>query len=451
MSDKPKEVCKYGDSCYRKNVEHLSQFSHPDGSPEKAELPKKSPSSKRAHESDEEESKNSPVSVVVAEDKEKADEKNSEPATVVNPVKKNRPSTIMGYFKPTNAAKSSSSEPKKIEETVELNLVPSKLSYGEFVDSQLKKDMEKMKVEYKNLLLQPDEFMRHKFLVQMPTDFYHFWDWSTESVGGMDNHPENLFADYGLKLVGPFDVLSGRFNNVKLFEPADYLVHYRYKYDPPEFQTIFIKRNTKIHYGYWRDDPKSEQVFIARNDAATGCTIKMVACNIFSAILYFLKNDADKTEPEKRELIADLVKHAKKYGDFEQLLKVRNRKVVCKTFHKGGMSVPYDRKSDIGYRQLQESEAELKKILSLIEISPEAAIENLQPLLTAANIANDEGDFGASLELGINLFCHGSKNLHSIILVLMTNAYMLVKRPQFVAIIKVNVKCSLNIVSLKLF
>lgn len=37
-------------------------------------------------------------------------------------------------------------------------------------------------------------------------------------------------------------------------------------------------------------------------------------------------------------------------------LKGRNSKSVCKTFHRAGLVVPYDRKTDVGYRQLAESD-----------------------------------------------------------------------------------------------
>lgn len=41
---------------------------------------------------------------------------------------------------------------------------------------------------------------------------------------------------------------------------------------------------------------------------------------------------------------------------FSNSLKARNLKTVCKTFHKGGLVVPFDRKTDVGYRQLNESD-----------------------------------------------------------------------------------------------
>lgn len=54
-------------------------------------------------------------------------------------------------------------------------------------------------------------------------------------------------------------------------------------------------------------------------------------------------------------------------------------------------------------------------------------------------IAVDECDFGNSIELGINFFCHGSKHLHAVLLRLLVNGYSMVKKPQFVAIMKVRI------------
>lgn len=58
----------------------------------------------------------------------------------------------------------------------------------------------------------------------------------------------------------------------------------------------------------------------------------------------------------------------KKLLDYEkqkvkkQTLEGRKATVVAKTFHKAGIVVPYDRKTDIGYRPLSESESMFKKI-----------------------------------------------------------------------------------------
>lgn len=54
--------------------------------------------------------------------------------------------------------------------------------------------------------------------------------------------------------------------------------------------------------------------------------------------------------------------------------------------HKGGLVVPYNKETDVGYRPLLETENNIKKILQKIDIAPEAVLENLQPLISAANI-----------------------------------------------------------------
>lgn len=72
-------------------------------------------------------------------------------------------------------------------------------------------------------------------------------------------------------------------------------------------------------------------------------------------------------------------------------------------------------------------------------------ISELQPLITNANIANDEGDFGTSIELGLDLFCHGSPKLHDLARPLLVTGYSLVQRPQFIAISKVSLVFGLHL------
>lgn len=125
--------------------------------------------------------------------------------------------------------------------------------------------------------------------------------------------------------------------------------------------------------------------------------------------------------------------------------KTRGKAVVCKTFHKNGIVVPFDRKKELGYRELLESDANLKKILSRFDridnapdkIEFDAAMSPLQPIVTGAFIAVDECDFGTALELAIDLFCHGTKNLHDVMKPLFVTAYSMLHRPQYIAIIKV--------------
>lgn len=56
----------------------------------------------------------------------------------------------------------------------------------------------------------------------------------------------------GLQLVGPFDILAGAHKNSKNSQPNFHL-HWRYFYDPPEFQTILTgSEDSQHHIGYYR-------------------------------------------------------------------------------------------------------------------------------------------------------------------------------------------------------
>lgn len=56
----------------------------------------------------------------------------------------------------------------------------------------------------------------------------------------------------GLQLVGPFDLLAGAHRNTKNPQPNFHL-HWRFFYDPPEFQTILKgSEDSQHHMGYYR-------------------------------------------------------------------------------------------------------------------------------------------------------------------------------------------------------
>ena len=68
--------------------------------------------------------------------------------------------------------------------------------------------------------------------------------------------PDALKKALGLQLVGPFDILAGKHKGVKINhrgKTPNFLLHWRYYYDPPEFQTV-IRGDDKaqFHLGYFR-------------------------------------------------------------------------------------------------------------------------------------------------------------------------------------------------------
>ena len=68
------------------------------------------------------------------------------------------------------------------------------------------------------------ENIRQKLLVEMPEDFYAFWEFCKERN---PSSPSDTLSAAGLVLVGAFDILSGKLKGSNNRNPSDYLCHYR--------------------------------------------------------------------------------------------------------------------------------------------------------------------------------------------------------------------------------
>ncbi|EDW83904.1 uncharacterized protein Dwil_GK13433 [Drosophila willistoni] len=432
----PKEDCKYWEKCYQRNAAHLEKYNHPlrkrDAEQENKESEDGVADAKKLAPNQKE------------EDKDKGEVVESEEAAANT--SDTTPTPDMDAEKTENADKG-----KFETETAELhkealNNIAGK-NYMEILEKRIRLSVQQ---EYENLC-KSNEFIRHKFLVEMPEDFYDFWKFiNTLKQESPLKHMESVFQ---LQLVGPFEFLAGNFHQAKIGEPGDYLRHWRFYYDPPEFQTVFVRRGTGVHYGYWRDVPQDkEKLLIARNDMSRGCEFEFIAGNLFDAFLYYLEHDfvgtpftAAQVSAAKKSLQKFVGDNSLELAKLDQLQRERQKNVVAKTFHRAGIVVPFERKTQLGYRALIVSDAELKKILALFERkdladndghAKQAVLEKLQPVANAANIAVDECDFGTALELGIDLFCSGHKELHMLASSLLMPAYSLLQRPQFIAIAK---------------
>ena len=249
-----KEKCKYWDKCYQTNPAHKAKYLHP----EKEEA---SSSSSEDNQADPVDSKR----------------KTTSPA---------EPTASTDSKKPKMEVDKSEGTSEERQEIVDENLPKfEKIDHRdiEFItdiyDKQIRYSQKK---EYEELLANPKMFLRHKFVHEMPEDFFQFWEFCKTKN---KDHPEKVFEKVGLLLVGPFDFMAGKFHNAAVQEPGDYIRHWRFYYDPPEFQTVFVKKGTGIHYGYWRDEPNAEQCYVARNDYKKGCAVKIFETNLFKSLL----------------------------------------------------------------------------------------------------------------------------------------------------------------------
>ncbi|XP_002738599.1 histone PARylation factor 1-like, partial [Saccoglossus kowalevskii] len=261
-----------------------------------------------------------------------------------------------------------------------------------------------------------------------------------------------LLEPLGLQLVGPFDILAGKFKKHKGKRPC-YVLHWRYYYDPPEFMTVIKGDDTsQYHLGYYRDDPSEMPAFVASNSANKNSVLAKEAENLFGAVKLCIVNKLNLAKDKKKKtslnkLHESLLKWTKKSDisleSRSKAMKARDKKVVAKTFHGAGIVVPVV--DDVGYRPLPETDGSLKKILKkIVDSSTDDErlknFDDLQEIMTFIQFANDECDYGEGYELGIDLFCNGSDIFHASILNLLPLAYTLLGRDEYGEIITKHLK-----------
>lgn len=227
--DKP--ACKYGEDCYRQNQEHKDRFSHPpkgqpsngDGSDDGRSSSPQPPETKKRKPSPLSSSDNEEAETVESNKCETGEQKILDKTK--NGANGNSSKKIVAVVGEDREKQSTSSES-----------IGARCS--EFIYENFDKGPHAQRAEYQKLLDSPADFISSKFLVKMPSDFFSFWEFC-ESQAKVNSKPENVFNKFGINLVGPFDVVAKKFHNVGPFEPGEYLRHWRFYYDPPEFQVSF--------------------------------------------------------------------------------------------------------------------------------------------------------------------------------------------------------------------
>ncbi|XP_060588869.1 histone PARylation factor 1-like [Ruditapes philippinarum] len=204
----------------------------------------------------------------------------------------------------------------------------------------------------------------------------------------------------------------------------------------------------------FRDDPKEMPALVGANSAKTDCIITIKGDNLFAAVSAYIddklksKEVSASNKTKLKELSERLQSCAKKNKQTLELkskrIKEREKKVVCKSFHKCGIVVPVD-ENEVGYREVPETPADLKRMFKKIADSKTDAerdknFEPLQEIITLIQFANDECDYGEGLELGIDLFCYGGETFHTTIRQLLSLAYDLLNREEYGRIIEAHLK-----------
>lgn len=458
-----RQMCKYGLNCYQKNPMHHQKFKHPKKSPEKTTKTSSEedcegcePAAGTSVGASNEEFPEDDDVLLAATTEEKSEEaKNSDGVQTTSepPAKRARTSDEHKEDGAKEAEKEATPEdvkqktPEKVKRTDGKSLSISELKG-----------------------LTDKERIFKVYGMEMPPDFYEFWKF-VESVNGQ-NPLEALVPTCGLRLVGPFQVLAkdpAIFNedNGDTVLQNDLACHHRYFYDPPEVQTVIVSTDptSTFHLGYFRDGPKQRPAFISASGGlakeekitdgfSSRARIQQLGDNLFGALFNLIKKIMLDADPFKQTAIAKLkeslhvcatIKNQENDFSLEvktSQMKARDKTKVTQTFHGAGLIVPYDKETQLGYREIPESTQSLKRILRNVvqaetEDKANSALDVLQELITNVQFANDEGDPGMGLELGINAFLMapseeqskgGKGRLDSSIKHLMSVAYDLLNR-----------------------
>ncbi|XP_057659575.1 histone PARylation factor 1 isoform X1 [Diorhabda carinulata] len=426
-------LCKYGAKCYQKNPAHLKKYKHPIkrkmvNSPDRSTKKFKT-EDKVAAIKDESESED--ISIQDDSDSSIYSDTNIKVNNDVSDSDSESSCSNLSSFDGNNSFKDILD---KLDNASSTNTIKSDIS---------QKNEESNREQW-------SIFIKEKFLVSMPDDFYQFWDLCEKLK---PSNPLEAFKEVGLYLVGPYDVLAGKFLNVKKSE-NEYLIHWRYYRDPPELQTVLRTDDISgYHIGYFRDDPDKLPVLLVSNSPKKNGILTPMGGNIFSAVNIFLEDLKKTGNPFRKMLIgklqSKLIEEAGKLGiDMASKTKemiAREKKIVTRTFNKIGLCVPYDKKTQIGYRELALSNKVLEVNLTKLQNSKtqedkQKCLSELQPVFTYTSIATDECDFGTGIELGWNIISHGIDSLNPTVERFLATNYRLLNMEAFAKIAQAHMK-----------
>ena len=255
-----------------------------------------------------------------------------------------------------------------------------------------------------------------------------------------EDDPLNALKDLNLRLVGPFE----RFISPE--SKTDSITH-AFFYDPPEFLTLISSTHRSgLHWGVYRDKPEDQPSAIWCNDSSVDCKFTATHASPFGLVETLLKKENDKSTNGFKES-----KHSLKLAKIQSSLAKfslpslygppghsRQKNIQGKTFSGFGISVPFDKLTQVGYRELPVGAKELGQMLEKIRSAPKEKrdTKKLEEVLNWVNIGNDECDFGMGLEFGHNLFSAdrpGTELVFSkITLLVLKNAYTLLGRERWV-------------------
>lgn len=259
--------------------------------------------------------------------------------------------------------------------------------------------------------------LRELYGFDFPDDFFRFWDFVNRL-----RPLEPLWAldDLSIQLVGPFEVLAGRFDQ---HTPRySILLHWRYSLDPPEFFTV-LAGGDGWHWGYYLDDPTTGSGCVASYYAQDAFELEVDGFDLFASVRLWLESSQSECDWYHSEGLIDDQEHEQtlaKIAAFRTCLisfgtkkrrqvgaayfdryaysgwASRQRDVVAKTHDNMGIVVPPE-----SYRALDRDNEDLWHYLCVTDDPADVVKEARQALR--------DGFPGTALYLGKELWAVGGE------------------------------------------
>eukprot|EP01029_Cantina_marsupialis_P029341 TRINITY_DN780136_c0_g1_i1.p1 TRINITY_DN780136_c0_g1~~TRINITY_DN780136_c0_g1_i1.p1 ORF type:complete len:365 (-),score=85.79 TRINITY_DN780136_c0_g1_i1:199-1269(-) len=290
------------------------------------------------------------------------------------------------------------------------------------------------------------------FGFRFPKTFVQFVEFCN-IVSGAEELPCicECLSGIGLKLVGPFEMVAHGSGACE-----DWTQRYRFYYDSPEICTVLVDIENDIHWGYYRDYPDKTPKFVV------SATTKGPGLMVAGDSLFVVLSDIIKRKMRGKSKSDELICLSKQLQVFARRNKInltkktegndRKKKSQGQSYQKIGVLCPLD-DAGFGYRELFYSFAKIRKLLEnevVISVTHDdkrtkvmkTAQDQFDDVVNAVDIANDESDFGAGLEFGLDLFSFPGKAevFHEQCLEYLEMAYGFLRRNAFIPILQKHIK-----------
>lgn len=241
----------------------------------------------------------------------------------------------------------------------------------------------------------------------------------------------------GIQFLGPFAALERLCAPAAAVDEEDrprvpVSISQRFYYDPPEvLACAWFPKSSPRHWAYFTEDPAVGPLFLVESDGRRGNTFTPHADTLLCALHTLLTRTAgERAAVAVTALETAASAHGHDLKCKSPAAKGRQSAVLAPTLSGLGVIVPFDRKTEVGFRPLIYTRPQLLKLLNGVVNGNEANKRALGELRTFAHIANDECDFGNGLLLGLELWAFHPM-FTSAAVEHLSMAYMLLNRAGF--------------------